>query len=169
MRQKTIDFNRLYQAQDKLDQEIIERKHLQHKDLRAMKLLALYTELGELAQEVQGLWKYWKSHTERDDEKVLDEFVDCLHFALSIGLDNHSFYDGSGGGYPVIEADVATLFDIVYLDLNRFIGSRDDDDYKMFIDDLMGLGHFLKLTDDQIYNHYFEKNEINHERQEVNY
>jgi dimeric dUTPase (all-alpha-NTP-PPase superfamily) len=44
---------------------------------------ALLVEIGELANEVKH-FKYWKKNKKIDRSKILEEFADCLHFALSL-------------------------------------------------------------------------------------
>src|SRR5690606_41690289 len=78
--------NRLMELQKELDKQIIEGRGLQGRGLLPMRVLALQVEIAELAQEVSDAWKFWKSPKPRDQKKVLEELVDCLHFLLSIGL-----------------------------------------------------------------------------------
>lgn len=166
-----MNLAKLYEAQAKLDADIIEKKGLQGKKLLPNKILALNVELGELAQEVQGEWKYWKEHTTRDDVKVLDELVDCLHFALSIGLTDDKVdikesmsmidvYDGTN------DSVVDVLNEVVYL-VNACIEGAFM--YSLLMTNLFILGHRLGFTNEQIEAQYFKKNQVNHERQVNDY
>lgn len=174
-----MDLATLYEAQAKLDADIIEKKHLQGKNLLPNKMLALNVELGELSQEVQGEWKYWKEHTIRDDKRVLDEFVDVLHFALSVG--NEYGYVaarrmiGNTQRAVTINEQLIATFDSVN-DFWKSIGGwlTTDDlskfySYENMIEKILELGNMLGFTDDQIETAYFKKNAINHERQEADY
>lgn len=52
---------------------------------------ALIDELGELTHELKSTWCWWKAtQSPVNNEKVLEELVDCWHFALS--LQNNSEY-----------------------------------------------------------------------------
>lgn len=163
-----MNLAKLYEAQAKLDADIVEKKHLQGVNLLPNKILALNVELGELAQEVQGEWKHWKEHTTRDDKRVLNEFVDCLHFALSIGLEAPDVDTDS------VEIDVASDLEYstteILCDLfGRLTVYIDQDDYEDFMCGIIFLGHRVGFTDEQIEAAYFHKNAINHERQVNDY
>lgn len=163
-----MNLAKLYEAQAKLDTDIVEKKGLQGRNLLPNKILALNVELGELAQEVQGEWKYWKEHTTRDDERVLDEFVDCLHFALSIGLDDTDIDEEN----LMVEIDDGSEEDTVniFLDVINSANTYNDSwDYENMMCALFVLAHRLGFSNDQIEAAYFEKNRVNHERQESDY
>ncbi len=44
-------------------------------------VLAMYEELAEIQREIP--WKWWKNQTDIDREKILEEFIDFLHFYVS--------------------------------------------------------------------------------------
>lgn len=46
-------------------------------------LLALYTEIGEFANEVES-FKYWKINKRFNRKNMLEEWADCVHFTFSI-------------------------------------------------------------------------------------
>jgi dimeric dUTPase (all-alpha-NTP-PPase superfamily) len=163
-----LNLAKLYKAQAKLDADIIEKKGLQGRNLLPNKILALNVELGELAQEVQGGWKYWKEHTTRDDERALDEFVDCLHFALSIGLSRKYKFDEtywSEINHDKIRDQLITVF----VGLNDFADFSSNENYQNLLFHLIKLGNMLGFTNDQIEAQYFNKNKVNFERQEADY
>ena len=50
-------------------------------------LHALFDELGELNHELKAKWCWWKKTQEPvDREKLLEEYVDCIHFGLCMIL-----------------------------------------------------------------------------------
>src|SRR5690625_3524767 len=107
-----MNLQKLFDAQKKLDDHIRKEKGLEGQDLLDKKILALQVELGELAQEWRG-FKFWSEDREPRYETVEiyvhgydgpgqstrasieeyqrwpieEEYVDCLHFLLSIGND----------------------------------------------------------------------------------
>src|SRR5690625_6116245 len=107
-----MNLQKLFKIQADLDKRIVENKGLQDQDLLGKKVLALQVELGELANEWRG-FKFRKENPETRYESteiyvhgyeragqnvrasieeykrtpVLEEYVDCLHFILSIGLE----------------------------------------------------------------------------------
>lgn len=169
-----MNLAKLYEAQAKLDADIVDKKQLQGKNLLPNKILALNVELGELAQEVQGEWKFWKEHTTRDNTKVLDEFVDCLHFILSIGLEDNDIDIDRVCIIPDDQnsSDIVDILNDLFTCLSSYGDSYEEnalDLYENLFTGLMVLGFRLGLTYDQIEAAYFNKNEINHERQEADY
>ena len=47
-------------------------------------VFGFHCELMEFANEI-GFFKFWKMNHVQDDERILDEGVDCLHVLMSIG------------------------------------------------------------------------------------
>jgi dimeric dUTPase (all-alpha-NTP-PPase superfamily) len=98
-----MNLQKLFELQRQLD-EHIEKEHPRKpgEDRLAKKILALMVELGELANEAR-FFKYWSHDQEPRTavltwpygaggppvyrNRVLEEFVDGLHFILSIGLE----------------------------------------------------------------------------------
>ena len=135
-------------------------------------LHALFDELGELNHELKAKWCWWKKTQKPvDREKLLEEYVDCIHFGLCMILKRKGN----------LEQDVAQIeegyythiyHDIIYCDniylyfvqivnpgctaINRFIN-------------LLGLGYSLGFTFDTIYKAYIKKNKVNHERLKEGY
>lgn len=105
---------------------------------------------------------------------LLEEFVDCLHFILSIGnqiefdqeIDDRYISDSITRQFNFIFEDVSKLMKSIRMrkpkaDLKAW--------YEMIIEGIIGLGEMLGFTWDQIEESYFEKNRINHERQNNGY
>ncbi len=98
-----------------------------------------------------------------ESNPLLEEYVDCLHFILSIGLEmetkkqwGHSFKIGNSLIGQIQE---------LYSDLSSLFYHRQMHNYQRAFDLLIGLGDMLGFTWNEIEKAYFEKNEINHERQ----
>jgi len=176
-----LKIEKLFETQKKLDDRIVEEKGLQGIDLLPKKILALLTELGELSNEWQG-FKFWKENNEpvrsrsehdffsdeviREYDPLLEEYVDCLHFILSIGnnlkFDNGVYYTSHKD--TIIEQFLYTIQKSG--DLYRF---KTLGNYEMLFCSFLALGDVLGFTWGQIEQAYYTKNKINHERQENNY
>jgi len=98
---------------------------------------------------------------------LLEEFADCLHFLLSIGLESEIGTFTGDELMPIkmgtIEIQFITLFKatVTFLeDINYY-----PDMWELFL----GLGEMLGFTWEQIEEEYCKKNQINHERQENGY
>jgi dimeric dUTPase (all-alpha-NTP-PPase superfamily) len=107
-----------------------------------------------------------------EENPLLEEYVDCLHFTLSIGLDLSERTPYIIGDY--IAPDVTRQFKFVFEDiskLDRAINNEYEEDvifdiYDEMVRGLLGLGKMLGFTWEQIEQAYYEKNKINHQRQD---
>jgi dimeric dUTPase (all-alpha-NTP-PPase superfamily) len=102
---------------------------------------------------------------------LLEEYVDCLHFILSIGIDLKidqewitSFEDD--------EIEIVLSCDITeqFLEFNDHL-ARDMDEHDWFaiVELFRGLGEMLGFTWEEIEKAYMAKNKVNHERQDNGY
>lgn len=178
-----MNLTKMYDMQKVLDAKIIQEKGLQYMDRLPYLILALQVELGECANEWRR-FKYWSKDREPRTKvlvsgkhengmpvyrnPLLEEYVDCLHFILSIGL--HKGYDES---IPVLQRNLYHFkMDSVIKQFNRLfytIGSFNDDhneaDYIRMCNNFLGLGELLGFTEEQIEKAYMDKNAVNHARQ----
>ncbi|APH36081.1 dUTP diphosphatase [Bacillus velezensis] len=190
-----MNLQKMFQMQKVLDDRIIKEKGLEGQDLLPNLILALQVELAECANEWRG-FKHWSNEREprtkhplevspngafrRGGNPLLEEYVDCLHFILSIG--NHIDYKiVSAKELQVFFCEVnlteqfASLFEeIVYMaqaarghspaeqSLARY---RYESLFQIFI----GLGVMLDFTTEQIEAAYMDKNAVNHQRQQEGY
>ena len=73
----------LLEMQRVLDESIFKEHGITEYPLENMKL-ALFDELGELLHEFPTKYKHWKKSAVDNREKGLEEYVDVLHFMLSL-------------------------------------------------------------------------------------
>lgn len=210
-----MNLTKLFETQAALDEHIMqEHPELRGKNNLDWKLLALQVELGECANEWRG-FKKWSTdqkprtvkriETEWDDDgtptewdvyqdvnPLLEEYVDCLHFILSIGLEDFTYSHlgeiftvpvrlelTNDFGGVIKHHNVTTQF--VYL-FNQ-IGHLSDcvlecefayadeavGQYKQTWQMFVGLGEMLGFTWEQVEEAYYAKNKVNHARQESGY
>jgi dimeric dUTPase (all-alpha-NTP-PPase superfamily) len=199
-----MNLQKLFELQRQLD-EHIEKEHPREpgEDRMAKKILALFVELGELANEHRG-FKYWSNDqvprtggecscddgyidvymghgvVEQDicprcegmgelPNTLIEEYVDALHFILSIGLDiaepdvvNLRDVDGKEN---IIEQFIE-VFDRVR-DLYFF--EYDIFEYESLLAQFIKLGEMLGFSWQEIEEAYLRKNAVNHQRQESGY
>ena len=163
--------------QAKLDAHIErERPRKENEDRLVKRVLALQVELGELANEWQG-FKFWRNdqepRTELWDDRLrfhnplLEEYVDCLHFILSIGLENEVGTFTGDEIMPIkmgtIEMQFITLFKVTVTFL------EDISYYQEMWEFFIGLGEMLGFTWEEVEQAYYAKNKENHERQDEGY
>lgn len=149
----------LLQMQEELDEKILNGKDYPVEQMK----IALFVELGELMNELPTKFKHWKKSAKDNRENALVEYVDALHFQLS-------------------------LFNYHKLTVSKFLHDYDSLPYGRsedindcllscikYCDNCMGLlalfnlGYILEFSWEEIYNTYKSKNKINHERQNNNY
>lgn len=76
----------LFESQKELDNFILESKNIKitDKELMTDTLLALAVEVSELANEIRS-FKHWSNKGASDRNVILEEYIDVLHFFLSVG------------------------------------------------------------------------------------
>ncbi|MEK5331532.1 dUTP diphosphatase [Lysinibacillus sp. FSL W8-0992] len=188
---------KLFDTQAVLDEHIMqEHPELRGQNNLDWKLLALQVELGECANEWRGFKKWSKDQEPRVYKKethyvdvptdnpnwierkdigevrnpLLEEYVDCLHFILSIGLE-HAFNDIAEDLEiePLKERDITQQFTALMRTdweiYEEWKGGYYHEGLELFI----GLGEMLGFTWEQVEDAYYAKNKVNHERQNAGY
>ncbi|WIT27498.1 dUTP diphosphatase [Bacillus subtilis] len=190
-----MNLQKMFEMQKALDERIIKEKGLEGQDLLPNLILALQVELAECANEWRG-FKHWSNDREPRicviDKKgqnakeyyknpLLEEYVDCLHFILSIG--NRIGYSNKNtkkleGGTLRSNLDVADQVG-VFSDVFEAIAMVNEDislsrlgpkaSYAILFRRFNSLGKMLGFTPEQIEAAYMDKNAVNHQRQQEGY
>lgn len=164
-----MNLSKLFQLQHTLDERIVEEHNLQGKHLFPNKILALQVEISELANETR-CFKFWSNKGPSPKEKILEEYVDCLHFILSLGLEkNYSDVELNLRYDTSDNVELTKHFVNIYIDINDFVVCSSKDNYKTLFEDFLCLGSDLGFSYEEIEKAYFEKNSINHKRQDDGY
>jgi len=79
-----MNLQQLFTMQKELD-HFIEKTQKIERDVFKEKGLALMVELAELANETR-CFKFWSTKGPSAREVILEEYVDSIHFILSLGL-----------------------------------------------------------------------------------
>ncbi|KFZ41863.1 dUTPase [Anoxybacillus flavithermus] len=162
-----MNLQTLFSMQRQLDERIETERGLRGERLIERKLLALLVEIGELANETR-CFKFWSSKPKAAVETILEEYVDGLHFILSLGLDLSL---DKHVQWPNVQ-ESETLVDQflrVFETVHTFRMKLDIETYNQLVYAYAELGHALQFTAEQIERAYVAKNEVNHERQSHNY
>lgn len=157
-----MNLDKLFKLQKELNERIVSTKNLDANCLTSKKVLALQVELGELANSTR-CFKYWSSKGPESKETVLEEYVDCLHFILTIGIDRE--YIDVDLQIKPNDYSLTDQFVNLFIDLNDLVISSSKDHYITLFEDFLSLGLSLGFSLEQIESGYFKKNHINHERQ----
>lgn len=176
-----MNLTKMFEMQKALDDHILdEHPELKGQDNLDWKILALLVEVGECANEWRGFKKWSKDQEPRtmafslmDYEKrlrnpLLEEYVDGLHFVLSIGIE-HEFVEEVLEYYaPQFIQDhkdpnITKQFNSVFEAATGLHG------YESLLYSYLALGEMLGFTSGQIEEAYMAKNAINHKRQDSGY
>ena len=178
-----MNLTKLFEAQKKLR----ERIDYNGEDRFEKLILALLVEIGECANEWRG-FKFWsKNQIPRTYgikgvglgiatyNPLLEEYVDGLHFVLELGIELNINTDDFFGQYT--SSNVTEQFVFVFRDVSELHKSIHEDwdeehVYETLVEMFMGyigLGDMLGFTQEEIEQAYFDKNQINHERQNNGY
>jgi dimeric dUTPase (all-alpha-NTP-PPase superfamily) len=158
---------KLFSLQKELDKHILDKHELIQEDLVEKKILALLVELGELANETRS-FKFWSLKPSSDRQVILEEYVDGLHFILSLGLELN--FQAEVELTSVTPADLLTTqFHIVYEQIVAFRKNMDVNCYNALFSQFLALGDRLSFSSAEIEEAYFKKNDKNFKRQEEGY
>jgi dimeric dUTPase (all-alpha-NTP-PPase superfamily) len=162
-----MNVEKLYSMQAGLDTHIEEKHGLKEEDLFDRKMLALLVELGELANETRS-FKFWSLKPASDKEVILEEFVDGVHFILSLGLESGVRYKGDQYEKKH-ESSVTEQFIKIYGTIHEFRTKKTSQVYTKLFREYLDLADMLGFTEKEIEQAYIEKNEVNYERQQKGY
>ncbi|WP_349408098.1 dUTP diphosphatase [Pseudalkalibacillus sp. SCS-8] len=159
----------LFDMQNELDRRIERDRGLENEDLVDKKILALQVELGELANETR-CFKFWSSKAPSEKSVILEEFVDGLHFLLSLGIILPYDVPQQMQVPELVEENLVNAFLKVYEDLTILKNNRDDvNNYVTLMEDYLMIGRLLGFTSEEINEAYLSKNQVNHTRQDQGY
>src|SRR5699024_1190012 len=126
-------------------------------------------------EEIEGCG-YCFGGGEEISNPLLEEYVDCLHFILSIGLELD--YQDVDPYAMNTSKDVVTEFNLLFANVSSIwlssitvtgIKHHIKGDYQKVFSIFLVLGELLGFNFSQIEQAYLDKNKINHERQDGGY
>lgn len=174
-----MNLDKLYKLQAELDRTILENekkrtgKEIDKDLLLNQTILALQVEVAELANETR-CFKHWSTKGAESRERLLDEYADILHFALSLGNQLNKKWNWDcikdvkyEDGY-IIETFIAiqaTISDIKYAATETIL----DISYTLLGQQILWLGYQLNFTEEEIEQAYMKKHKENYKRQEEGY
>nr|WP_263325492.1 dUTP diphosphatase [Neobacillus sp. Marseille-Q6967] len=163
-----MQLEKLFTMQRALDKHIEMKHELQNDDLFDRKVLALLVEIAELANETR-CFKFWSVKPSSDKQVILEEFVDGIHFILSLGIEcgfhqHEPAIKTSPSGLSVTEQ-----FLLINEKVGSFQKSKSLADFISVFEAYLELGSLLGITYEEMEEAYFKKNEVNYQRQQNNY
>lgn len=161
-----ICLDELFPLQSGLDQEIAKIHNVTYESTFPRRLLALLVELGEFANETR-CFKYWSYKPSSSKEVILDEYVDGLHFLLSLGIPLGVI--SYSHRISVREKDLSTALIKVYQKASALLDEYDLEHYLSLFGDYLNILPLLGYGEEDVIKAYKAKMEINHKRQENSY
>ena len=161
-----MNLHKLFEMQNTLDHRIQSEHQLAGVPLLDKKILSLQVELGELANETR-CFKFWSTKEPSIKDVILEEYVDCIHFILSLGIEKN--FQDITLNVKDITCELSNQFLNLYINIANFAICSSLDNYLTIFNDFLSLGQNLGFSEENIENAYLYKNKINHERQDNGY
>ncbi|MBA9025829.1 MULTISPECIES: dUTP diphosphatase [Bacillaceae] len=165
-----MNITKLFEMQKLLDQHIQEKHNLHAAELIDKKILALFVELGELANETR-CFKFWSLKGPAARQTILAEYVDGVHFILSLGIGCKLQATSVEVkiGQSSKEHDITSQFLKIYASIQSFSMEQSQENYENMFSDYLRLGNMLGFSGEDVEQAYVEKNQINYDRQKQGY
>ena len=158
-----MNFKNILRMQKALDASIEKTHDVDRKKIIDKKIVALLVELGEFANEYAP-FKYWKKNKNIKRELVVEEFVDGIHFFISLA-------DTAGCEEElIIEPKLVETEDMsqqLLMTYKLVAGLWDDfsvNKIKEAFCYYLGNAKLLDLSEEEIEKFYIDKNKVNFER-----
>lgn len=152
----------LLQFQKRLDDHIVKEKKIVF-NTSDLKVLAFKVEFGEFLNEHQ-FFKFWKENR-LPKEGLLEEFVDGVHFLLSLA--NERKWSKFIHAADAAEWEDRTLVTLALDIYNNPLASAGD--WLECVCDYFQMAHLMGFTIDEIEKAYLKKNKVNLDRQNNGY
>jgi dimeric dUTPase (all-alpha-NTP-PPase superfamily) len=163
-----LNLKELYTMQKFLDEKIVKQHSLENNSLVQERILALYVELGELANETR-CFKFWSTKPASNRTIILEEYVDGIHFLLSLGISLSYELNEITGQNQECNKDLVKQFTTIYQCISEFESDKTEQTYERLFKQYILLGELLTFTANEIETAYISKNEVNLERQRTGY
>ena len=161
-----MNLQKLFKMQEELDRFIQANQGI-NEDVFRKKGLALMIELAELANETR-CFKFWSQKGPSERNVILEEYVDSIHFLLSLGIEkNLNMLEE----WPerVSESDLTELFIGTQREILDFLEDYSMTNYQDLWSWYGGIAEELGFSYENIFDAYLAKNQTNYERQHEGY
>ncbi|HSP22361.1 MAG TPA: dUTP diphosphatase [Planococcus sp. (in: firmicutes)] len=161
-----MNLQKLFKMQEELDRFIQSNQGI-NEDVFRKKGLALLIELAELANETR-CFKFWSQKGPSERGVILEEYVDSIHFLLSLGIEKNL---NMMEEWPerVSESDLTELFIGTQREILDFLEDYSMSNYQDLWSWYGAIAEALGFSYDDIIEAYLAKNQTNYERQKEGY
>lgn len=164
--EEMMNLHKLFTMQHALDQYIQANKQVTD-DVFEKKGLALIVELAELANETR-CFKFWSEKGPSERSVILEEYVDSIHFILSLGIEK-GFQDLEEWPHKSIDGDLTALFIGANESVLTFLTEPTKTHYEKVWIMYGAIAKKLGFSNEDVLQAYIAKNETNYERQKSGY
>lgn len=161
-----MNLQELFHMQRELDNYIQSNRQVEE-PISRKKVLALQVELSELANETR-CFKFWSTKGPSSKETLLEEYVDCIHFLLSLGIEKN-FDSLEAWPSPLEEQDLTELFLAAHAKVGQFSEQAEFESYKTLWQTFGAIATALGFSYAEVLQAYVQKNETNYKRQQEGY
>ena len=161
-----MKITKLLKIQKELDQAIEKKHNVKASEIVNQKIIALYVEVGEFTNEVAN-FKYWKSNKNISKDKVLEEYVDCLHFYLTLFIFKNVKEEINEPSKIEDDFDKMTLD--LYQSITKMHKNLNQKTLHESFEIFLAIGKNLDFSWNEVEKHYLLKNKVNFERLKNNY
>lgn len=161
-----MNLNKLFSMQEELDRYIQTNKGVSE-DLFGKKGLALIVELAELANETRA-FKFWSDKGPSEREVILEEYVDSIHFLLSLGIEKDlNMLDE--WPEPMSGKELTELFLKTNKSILEFLEEHSMSSYQTVWSCYGTIADILGFSYEEVFEAYIAKNQKNYDRQKEGY
>lgn len=161
-----INLSNCLLKQSELDERIMIDHHQSRESTQRKRILALLVEISELANETRS-FKYWSYKEASEKQVLLEEYVDSLHFLLSLSIDLG--YSEMSLSVSKSSLNLSELFLEFYKTVIELSEQFNAFNLERAFHCFGQVGIALKFSSRDIVDAYFFKNEKNHKRQDQSY
>ena len=129
--------------------------------------LALIVELAELENETRA-FKFWSSKGPSERGVILEEYVDSIHFLLSVGIEQDLNMLAEWPA-PLADKDLTELFLKTNKSILDFMEEHSMSTYQTVWSCYGAIAEVLGFTYDDVMEAYLAKNQKNYDRQRAGY
>lgn len=156
----------LFKMQEELDRFIQSNQKITE-DVFRKKGLALLVELAELANETR-CFKFWSTKGPSNRAVILEEYVDSIHFLLSLGIEKH-LNTLENWPDPIRETDLTELFLRTQKAIQEFLENYSMANFMGIWSCYGGIAVALEFSYEEVLEAYIQKNKTNYDRQHDGY
>ncbi|MCM3611441.1 dUTP diphosphatase [Planococcus sp. MERTA32b] len=161
-----MNLEKLFTMQEELDR-YIQTNNSAEGDLFEKKGLALLVELAELANETRA-FKFWSGKGPSEREVILEEYVDSIHFLLSLGIEKDLNMLKEWPA-PLSEQDLTGIFLKTNKSILEFLEKHSMSTYQTVWSCYGTIADILGFSYEEVLEAYVAKNQKNYDRQKDGY